>query len=348
MDAHEKLIVTSLSKHATEAPSDGDLLSAVHYRLRRRRTGRTIGAAVLACAAVATAITATHSITDVRTDPQVARPGAPDSGWRWESYKTVQVQVPADWTQHVSGPAPCHGFQVPSRPIIGRSNDWLGKYGYTCEDAVLPVERRLPYVWFNDVQAPGIKQYDAGWTEETRLVAGVKISVLTKDDALRRRILDSARPITGTDYYGCSPIDSGRRGTGLDATDRISSAGICEYWNNTLVAASTLTGRQASTLAQRLATAPEGPPPGGWAEGCHDTDQRTFVVTLHGSTQSYPVRVTYALCYVSGTFQFPTTDGITERHTDSTTLDLIRQNAHKPDQPSDLFDPAGPLTPSPR
>ena len=113
MDAHEQLIVTSLSKHATDAPSDDDLLAAVHFRLRCRRTGRTIGAAVLACAAVATAITATHSITDIRTDPQAARPGTPEAGWRWESYKTVQVQVPSDWTQHVSGPAPCPAFPSP-------------------------------------------------------------------------------------------------------------------------------------------------------------------------------------------------------------------------------------------
>ena len=346
MDANEKLIMTSLSKHATEAPSDDDLLTAVHHRLQRRRTGRTIGAAVLACAVVATAITATHSTSSqLRTDPAVAQP---DAGWRWESYKTVQVQVPEDWTQYVSGPAPCMTFSSSSKPIVGRFNGWLGKWSYTCEDAVLPANRRLPYLWFNDVQAPGTKQYDAGWTEETRLVAGVKISVLTQDDALRRRILDSARPITDTDYYGCLPTDSGPHGTGLDPGDRITSAGICEYWHNTLVAGSVLKGDPAVKLAQRLATAAVGPPPVEWAKGCQDPDQRTFVVTLNGHTKSYPVRITYALCYIGRTFTFPTDDGVTQRHTDSATLDLIRRGTHNQTQPSDLFDPARPLTPSPR
>lgn len=352
MDAHEKLIVTSLSKHATEAPSDEDLLAAVHYRLQRRRTGRTLGAAVLACAVVATAITATHSISnELRTDPEVARPGTPDAGWRWESYKTVQVQVPVDWTQHISGPAPCTAIASGSsstKPAVGRFNGWLGPSSYVCEDAVLPAERRLQYLWFNDVQAPGTKQYDAGWTEETRLVAGVKISVLTQDDALRKRILDSARPITGTDYYGCAPTDSGARGTGLDSGDRITSASICEYWQNTLVAGSMVTGDRAAKIAQRLANSPVGPPPQEWAKGCQDDDQRTFVVTLKGSTKSYPVRITYALCYIDRTFSFPVDDGGTERHTDATTLDLIRQGTHNQYQPSDLFDPAEPLTPSPR
>ncbi|GAB2675909.1 hypothetical protein [Kribbella swartbergensis] len=359
MDAHEKLIATSLSRHATEAPSDEDLLVAVHHRLQRRRTGRVIGAAVLACAAVATAITAAHSLSsDLRTDPEVARPAAPDAGWRWESYKTVQVQVPADWTQYVSGPAPCTAIGGSrSDSVVGRFNGWLGPSSYVCEDAVLPLERRSQYLWFDDVQAPGVKRYDAGWSEETRLVAGVKISVLTQDDALRRRILDSARPITGTDYYGCAPTDSAPRGTGLDPDDRITSASICEYWQNTLVAGSMLNGARATKLAQRLAASPAGPPPGGWAKGCDDPDQRTFVVTLNSSTKTYPVRVSYALCYIDhkgrtwtsrAALWFPTDDGVTERHTDSVTLDLIRQGAHRQHQPSDLFDPAGPLTPSPR
>ncbi|MEU4603712.1 hypothetical protein AB0F43_12085 [Kribbella sp. NPDC023972] len=350
MDAHEKLIVTRLSKHAAEAPSDHDLLAAVHHRLRRRRTGRAIGAAVLACAAIATAITATHSISgELRTDPEVSRPAAPDTGWRWESYQTVQVQVPADWTQYISGPAPCTEISgsgsSSGKPAVGRFNGWLGPSSYVCEDAVLPAEQRLPYLWFNDVQNPGIKPYDAGWTEETRLVAGVKISVLTQDDALRRRILDSARPNIGTDYYGCAPTDTAPRGTGLDPDDRITSASICEYWNNTLVAGSTVSGDPAAKLAQQLAASPAGEP-AAWGEGCSQPDQRTFVVTLHGRSKSYPVRITVAYCYADRTF--PTDDGVTQRRTGYETLDLIRQGVHQAHEPSQLFDPARPLTPSPR
>lgn len=97
MDATEDLVAACLSHHAADAPSDDGLLSEVQHRLRRR-TGRTIGAAVLACAAVATAIIATHSLNELRTAPSIGRP--------------------------------------------------------------------------DDVQAPGITQYDGGWTEETRSVGG--------------------------------------------------------------------------------------------------------------------------------------------------------------------------------
>lgn len=343
MDTTEELIVESLSRHAVDAPSDEHVLSAVHHRLRRRRTGRTIGAAVLACAAVATAITASHSLTgELRTDPQVARPGTPDPGWHWESYKTAQVQVPDSWTQYISGPAPCTAFGNTALPTIGRFNGWLGKSAYTCEDAVLPLGRRAPYLWFNDVQAPGTKQYDAGWTEETRLVGGTKISVLTKDDALRRRILDSARPITGTDYYGCPPTDLGPRGTGLNAKDPITSANICEYWRGSLVSSSRLAAKPAAAFAQRVNASPEGPQ-SPRAKGCGNIDQRTFVVTLHGREKSYPVWLIADYCIVDHTFE--TDDGTTQRRADAATLDLIQQGVHHPNQPSDLFDPVHPITP---
>jgi len=346
MDATEDLIAASLSRHAADAPSDDYLLSALHRRLRRRRTGRAIGAAVLACAAIASAITTAHSLaTETRTDPQVTRPGPPDPGWRWESYKTMQVQVPSSWTQYISGPAPCMGFAAPQAPVIGRFNEWLGKSGYTCEDAVLPLNRRVPYVWFNDVQAPGIKRYDGGWAEETRLVAGTKISVVTNDDMLRRRILDSARAITGTDYYGCAPNDTGPHGTGLNAYDHITSADVCEYWRGTLVAASQLAGGPATAFAQRVNSSPEGPPPAR-VKRCGNIDQRTFVVTLHGRDASYPVWITADYC--AEDHSFPTDDGTTQRRADAATLGLIQQGVHHPNQPSDLFDPVRPLTPSPR
>jgi hypothetical protein len=343
MDRSEQLIADSLSKHAADAPTDDRLLARVHGRLRRRRIGRSVGTVVLACAAVATAITATHSVTtEGGTDAQVARPDAPAPGWRWESYKTAQVQVPSNWTQYISGPAPCTTFANSAVPSIGRLNGWLGKGWYTCGDAVLPLSRRQPYVWFDDVQAPGIKQYDAGWTEETRLVAGTKISVLTKDDALRRRILDSARPITGTDYYGCAPTNLGPHGTGLDAKDQISSADVCEYWRGSLVSGSRLGAGTATAFARRVSSSPEGPQ-SARAKGCGNVDQRTFVVTLHGRAQSYPVWIIADPCVEDHTFS--TDDGTTQRRADSTTLGLIRHGVHNPHQPSDTFDPVRPITP---
>jgi hypothetical protein len=344
MDASEKLIADTLSKHAADAPADDHLLAVVHARLRRRRTGRSIGAVVVAAAVVATAITASQNLsTELHTDPSIAVDPAP--GWHWESFKTVQVQVPSSWTQYISGPAPCTTFANSAVPSVGRLNGWLDKNWYTCSDAVLPLNRRQPYLWFGDVQAPGIKRYDAGWTEETRLVAGTKISVLTQDDTLRRRILDSARPITGVDYYGCAPTDLGPHGTGLDAKDQITSADVCEYWQGSLVSASQLGDRAAAAFAQRVNSSPEGPQ-SPRAKGCGNIDQRTYVVTLHGRAKSYPVWIIADYCITDHTFS--TDDGTTQRRADGGTLGLIQQGVHKPNQPSDIFDPVRPITPPTR
>ena len=346
MDRSEQLIADSLSKHAADAPTDDHLLAGVHARLRRRRTSRAVGAVVVAAAAVATAIVATHTLTSgLRTDPQISRPGPPAAGWRWESYKTVQVQVPARWTQYISGPAPCTTFANSAVPSIGRLSGWLSKSWYTCQYAVLPLNKRQPYLWFDDVQAPGIKHYDGGWTEETRLVGGTKISVLTNDDTLRRRIVDSARPITGTDYYGCTPTLPEPHGAGFKANERFTSAGVCEYWRGTLVAGTDLAAGPASAFARRVNDSPEGPPPAR-AKGCGNTNQRTFVVTLHTGAASYPVWITSDYCSVDGTFA--TDDGTTQRRADGITLDLVQRGVYKPHQPSDMFDPPRAITPPAR
>ncbi|TCC29451.1 hypothetical protein [Kribbella speibonae] len=323
MDASEKLIADTLSRHAADAPADDHLLSVVHARLRRRRTGRSIGAVVVAAAVVATAVTASQNLsTELHTDPPAALDPAP--GWHWESFKTVQVQVPSSWTQYVSGSAPCPSSL--GSPVIGRFNDWLGGRRLPCAAAVLPLSERQDYLWFNDVQAPGIKRYDGGWTEETRLVGGVKLSVLTRDDALRERILDSARPITGTDFYGCTPRDPGDQ-PGKLGEDAVTSVNVCEYYKHSLVAGSAMTADQVTTFTSQLRRV--GPGLQIPATSCvNPAALRTFVITVHTRTTSWPLRL-----FVCGT---------------SSAYDLFRQGPHRQAQPSDLAIPPSGVTPSPR
>lgn len=293
MDSSEQLIADSLSKHAADAPSDDRLLAAVHARLRRRRTGRTIGAVVVAAAAVATAITASHGVGAFTKEPQTAQ--APAPGWHWESFRTVQVQVPSSWTQYISGPAPCSMPVTPAAPVIGRLNGWPGSSEYTCGTAVLPLAKRQQYLWFNDVQAPGIKRYDGGWTEETRVVGGVKLSVLTKDDALRRKILDSARPITSTDFYGCSPHQPAKRPIGTPDV-QVTSASICEYWNGSLIAGSAVPADRVLEITGQLLAPPQPRDPGPIPAGCKDSRARTFVVLLEAEGRTWQVHLSFTRC----------------------------------------------------
>ncbi|GAA1705933.1 hypothetical protein GCM10009745_62190 [Kribbella yunnanensis] len=317
MDASEQRIADSLTRHAADAPSDHDLLSTVHTRLRRRRTGQVVGTAVLAIAVVATGITAAQS---THTEPQPAPQPVPpaQAGWRWESYKTAQIQVPEVWQQHIAGPAPC-AFMQKGKALVGRFYDWLPRDQYTCSNAVMPLSSRQPYVWFDDVQAPGVKQYDGGWSEETRLVGGTKVSVLAPNEQLRREILDTARPITSTDVYGCTPTDT-RPAGGTPSRD-VDGAEICQYARGSLIAGTHLPPRQAGQLALGLTKRPTDCDPSG--------EQRSYVITLHSGADSFTVRRQERPCVLSTPLG----------------LDFLRDGALGPYDPSALFDPAGPVTP---
>lgn len=362
-DPIEALLTKTLDRQAADAPTDESLLTGVQARLHRRRTSRMVGAGVLACAAVAvTVIAGTALIHDpAPTGPPPA--GVTDiPGWRWESYETVQVQVPDSWKNFVSGPAPCTNGSGDAGPTVGRLDRWTDRDKSACVAAVLPAGERQEYLWFGDVQQPGIKQYDQGWTEETRLVDGVKLSVLSKDDALRRRILDSAIPITGTDHYGCKafdPLGAGSRvrpvpaGT-EDKVGTVESVDVCEYWSGPLVASSQLTGSSALALAKGLADAPTGNPPAtmvgcGTATmmpgyGYSSVRTRSYLLKIHGSAGDWQGWVQYTSCFGD---RVPFDDGVTRRLITRTTLDLVRTGPHNP-ATADLIDRPANVTPSPR
>ncbi|GAB3937048.1 hypothetical protein GCM10029976_049520 [Kribbella albertanoniae] len=319
MDSSEQRIADSLARHAADAPSDHALLSTVHGRLRRRRTGRVAGAAVLAAAVIATAFTANQTL---RTEPEVAQT---KPGWRWESYKTAQVQVPDTWKQYIAGPAPCTFLQG-GVPVIGRFYDFLPRDRYTCSYQVIPLKSRVPYVWFDDVQAPGIKQYDGGWSEETRLVGGTKVSVLAPNEALRREIIDTARPITGVDTYGCTP-DNPRPATDV-LNEEADGAEVCEYFKGKLVASSHLPPRVAAQLAKAMTKDRDTHFPAP-AEGCGNSDPRTYVVQFHSGKKSWTMRLDYHPCVMLR----------------PASLAVLRTGPHNAYDPSQLHDPVGPVTP---
>ncbi|TDD54934.1 hypothetical protein E1263_26765 [Kribbella antibiotica] len=322
MNNSEQQIADSLARHAADAPDDHTLLSAVHGRLRRRRTGRAAGAVVLAAAVVATAFTATNTL---RTEPEVAQT---KPGWHWESYKTAQVQVPDTWNQYIAGPAPCT-FLTPKVAVVGRFYDWISRDRYTCETAVYPLDARVPYVWFGDVQEPGTKQYDGGWSEETRLIGGTKVSVLAPNETMRREILDTARPITSTDAYGCTPTDTGRATEIVNA--KVDSAEICEYFDGKLIAGSRVPPRRAAQLGQSLtrdAVRPVAKP----LPGCVGDGVQTYLVTLHSGTKSWTVRTQHTSC----------------SNKEHPSVIALRTGPHGPSDPSALFDGVGPVTPPQR
>ncbi|ADB30154.1 hypothetical protein Kfla_1050 [Kribbella flavida DSM 17836] len=320
------LITRALSTHADSAPADDTLLTDVHTRLRRRRVARTASAVVLACAAVATTITGIGALGNDTSGPPAATSQPAADGWHWESYRTVQVQVPDGWADSSYS----HLWTCPDREILAaagtptdrpapRRQPLVGRpyrgavFTIDC-GPVSPLPERVPHLWFGEGnRTTGVTQYDHGWADEVRIVNGIRLTVFSNDPALRRRILDSAEPIGTTDAYGCAPtapdfLAAGRppSGPGLTGIGEVSSIKVCAYAFDSraggpaLSAGDEITGDQARRLTDALRAAPEGSGPNE-PYNCRTPDERDdILLTLRGSAGEQQVALRHSTCDFNG------------------------------------------------
>ncbi len=343
------LITRALIAYADSAPSGDTLLADVRHRLRRRHRVRAAGTGVLACTAVAASVTGVGVFRDGPV-PAAAPSSAPtsvppdgavfrsaDDGWHWESYDTVQVQVPDSWTDTFYShlwtceTPPKFKPMLSRSPVVGRPY----RGAVTLQDCgpVSPLAERVPHLWFGGVdRSPGVYRYDHGWLEEVRVVDGVQLSAFGNDPALLKRILDSAVPIDGTDAYGCStsppPVVGDQRrptGPGLDGIGEVESVRICGYGidgpsqDAELIAGAAITGQAARQLVGALRTAPVGNGPSD-SYSCGTSFRDDLLVTVRGSTGEQEVSVRYSSCVYNGI-----DDGVTTRQlTREALLPLVR------------------------
>jgi hypothetical protein len=283
--------------------------------------------------------------------------------WRWESYQTIEVQVPGHWHYGTTNNPPCLVKEL-RPPYVGRPG---AIRGIGCRDRLPALPYRTSYLWFDadhrirnrpprDVpdffrgpREPGVQPADQGWTEETRVVDGVYLTVLSDDNALRQRILDSARPIDGTDAYGCPtnhplavptdhpiasstadarahrptnrPADAG----GLASLGAVDSITVCRYSHHRrapLIASSAIVGDAASALVTAIISAPEGFGPEDL--GCLDVlGAELIVLKVRSGDREQEVLVRYAGCHFNGT-----DDGTTQRRLTASVVRPLLTGVH--------------------
>lgn len=342
------LITRALTAYADLAPSGDTLLADVRYRMRRRHRVRAAGTGVLACTAVAASVTGVGVFRDgpvaapssipatVPADGPVSQ--SADPGWHWESFHTVQVQVPDSWKDTLythlwtcrSGPG--YKPKLPLSPLVGRG--YRGAVLAMSCGPVSPLDERVPHLWFGEVnRSPGVYRYDHGWLEEVRIVNGVHLSAFGNDHALLRRILDSAVAIDGTDAYGCSPtapgvVTDGLRpnGPGLDGIGEVESVRICGYSVGglpkkfTLLAGAAITGSSARQVVDALRAAPAGSGPNHEYHCEFPQVRDDLLVTVRGTAGEQEVLVRFDSCTQNGI-----DDGTTARQlTRDALLPLVR------------------------
>ena len=136
---------------------------------------------------------------------------SPSGSWRTEHWHDVSVEVPADWWYggglmpgDTTGPYAC--FPEPSViPEGERSDDRAEATGYVGRPIALTdvcigdldagplAGPAWPYLWFGAPLDVGTEDLGDGWVRETIEVNGSRITVASDNDALRERILGSAR-----------------------------------------------------------------------------------------------------------------------------------------------------------
>lgn len=328
--------------------------------------------AVIALAAVAVGALAVGGKVVLGEDAAV---GASDprsvplpEGWRWETYRNVQLQVPASWEQSrwAGLKTPCGLDRVEQKPIVRRPGGAVLAVLEPCLDPTAPQQHVAPSVAFAG-DRPGVVRYADGWTKETRQVGEQLITVTASDDALRARILASASVVTDADGNGCDPASPLARNEilrppaqgGLTTVGEVESVSVCRYesfrgaaprsdgapYDLALEAGSRLTGPVAERLVRDLVAAPAGTGPTVTDRRACGSDPggELIILRVDGSEHDQDVAYRYGGCKHNGT-----DDGTTLRRATPETAKAIFVGVHEPDGVRNvlhqlLYGPPGPV-----
>ncbi|TWD81605.1 hypothetical protein FB561_2721 [Kribbella amoyensis] len=332
--------------------------------------GKRAAVLVVVCAAVVVAVVGGRMVVGDDRAASTDETGRADNGWRWESYQSIEVQVPADWSYGVTGSPPCR-VDKPRPPYVGRPG---GVRGVGCRDPYPPLAVRASYLWFGarrgpaavqgtatGARMPGVRAPDHGWVEETRLLDGLNVTVFSDDEALRQRILNSARLIDGADANGCTPnhplADHPQGGPtsaeGLASIGVVESIAVCKYAiavrpeqheyaarrRAALIASSTMSGDPAQAFVAAIARAPVGSGPDS-PDCIDDYGSEIIVLKVRGSERNQEVLIRYDGCRFNGIH-----DGVTLRHLTAEVLRPLLVGVHRP---SHYTGPVGDLVLGPR
>ena len=309
-----ELLERTFAVRAADAPRAVGLAGHARAARRRKLVRRGTGTAVLAAAAVGVAIAVPYALTGSKAPTLTTFSGGPPAvettpdGYRWESTRGVEFLVPAAWRYGISGEVPCPSDDAaPVGGEVGLSRAYSTLMG--CASA-LPKAQWPPHVWIDFPPAKPQKiDYGGGLVDEGREVAGVIVSVLSDDAAVRSQVLDSLQPVGAYDVYGCAPsdpiatepaerpVDTG----GLPSPDAVTGVALCRYQlpssldstsaDVPLEASAPLDADQGAELVAAIEAAPIGVGPEDDPANCLDPLGDDAIVmrvfTTDGVTEAY-------------------------------------------------------------
>lgn len=281
----------ALLEYAERAPapySPGPRATVRYQRLRRQRvlTGGVVAAALVVPVAFGLAGGGTAPDAASQQSVPLVEPRPVDrTGWRWESWGGIQVQVPGTWghgdltqwcaTRGPDGPAVDRPEMEGTDAMCSLHDD--GRSTYTGGLLLRRTEEALR------LSRADVAPYA---TSRIHTVGGVTMTLVDIDPVVGDAILLSAQVIGRRDLHGCEPRrdanqpSRGRSGPSpLAQVGRVGSVSVCRYgltgWPRpTLISSRRLTGPAAGDLLAAVRSAPAAPrPPAGVATGCAPAEE---------------------------------------------------------------------------
>jgi hypothetical protein len=286
-------IQRALQEYADRAPRPySPAPRATQRYLRQRRRRVLTGAAVAAVLVVPVALGLagggnTPDAALQQTVPLVNPQPVDRTGWRWESWGGIQVQVPGTWghgdltqwcvTRGPDGPAVDRPEMEGTDAMCSLTDN--GRSTYTGGLLLRRTEEALR------LSRADVAPYA---TSRIHTVGDVTMTLVDIDPVVGDAILLSAQVIGRRDYNGCephrdffepSPLGGGAGPSPLAGVGRVGSVSVCRYgltgWPEpTLISSRRLTGRPGGDLLAAVRTAPELPrTPVPAATGCAPSEE---------------------------------------------------------------------------
>lgn len=256
----------------------------------------------------------------------------PAAGWRYESYRDVQIEVPESWGYAAApGSDWCAGVpggegRFPRQPHVDTNGrfDMVLSIGCVGRSDLLggQVPERLweSHVSLVDAGGPNAVEDGTvtveGWTRIARTIGATQVRVLADAGHVEqaRRIAESAE-VVAADHNGCSATSEIQAMAYVRPTDAfdvaevadVDSISVCQYamgegterpW---LLASRQLTGTEADDVLAAIKAAPVGGGPNTPKSCLHEVNQEpAIVLRLNAGHGSHEVYVYNASCINNG------------------------------------------------
>jgi hypothetical protein len=235
-------------------------------------------------------------------------------GFRWESYRDVQVEVPESWG-YASAPQSdyCISKRFPTEPYVDLTRGPGAASAILCTGD-LADDQQATHLTFTPITgSPPFAAPSKVWKQYSRELGQARVTVTARaeESELANRILASASLVSdGTDPNGCPvtlPTVPAVELAGLDAGELSVCLYEAEDDRGAFRSSVRLTGAAAERAWQSVLAAPEGGGPDGLASSCGSSPGWPMLL-LVGADQ-VPVAASVAGCAGNGVADAAATGG---------------------------------------